>query len=264
MKAKHKPIFQALSFTMLLSLCMATCYLISSIAINAYNMSIENLLTYVYMFTALFCMIPLIYYLKKRWKISFDNKLFIPKWYIVILVVIFSLSVEIINITLLDSVINVSALLNGLLNTIEISTPIIDSALAIRVIYAILITPIIEELFFRGVILEFLRRHYSFSHSLLLSAFLFALVHFNLEAFLSLFVTGLIFGFIYLSTNSLSLCILSHLVINLLLEVIELPQVHISEIGIQQVLLTLICTILTLIFFSILKSYSTKYAKKNR
>ena len=76
------------------------------------------------------------------------------------------------------------------------------------------VTPIVEELVFRGAILEGLRIRYSARTALIVSAVLFALVHGLPWAMVNAFLLGLFFGWLMLKTGSLQLCILAHALYN--------------------------------------------------
>jgi membrane protease YdiL (CAAX protease family) len=74
--------------------------------------------------------------------------------------------------------------------------------------------PVLEEVLFRGIILEgFLTRYRPFP-SIVLSALLFGLFHMNPWQFIPGFLIGLLLGYIYLKTRSLIPVILVHMVNN--------------------------------------------------
>lgn len=72
------------------------------------------------------------------------------------------------------------------------------------------IAPVLEELIFRGVILDGLRRTYRLQTSILVSAILFAIVHVHPYLMINAFFLGLLFALIRLRTGSLLLCMLIH------------------------------------------------------
>ncbi|MEC3879438.1 CPBP family intramembrane glutamic endopeptidase [Parapedobacter sp. 10938] len=79
----------------------------------------------------------------------------------------------------------------------------------------VIAAPIIEELIFRGIILEGLLQRYSPVKSIILSSILFGIVHLNPWQFVSALVIGLFSGWVYYRTRKLSLSILIHLANNL-------------------------------------------------
>lgn len=86
----------------------------------------------------------------------------------------------------------------------------IFSAIAI-----VLAAPILEELVFRGIILDGLLKKYSPLKSILVSSMLFGLVHLNPWQFIAAFVIGILLAWTYYKTRKLTLCILIHFVNNL-------------------------------------------------
>lgn len=80
----------------------------------------------------------------------------------------------------------------------------------------VIIGPIIEELIFRGIILNGLLKNYSFKKSLILSSFLFAVFHLNPWQFFPAFALGLLFGWLFFKTRSIVLTIIAHMLNNLI------------------------------------------------
>ena len=79
----------------------------------------------------------------------------------------------------------------------------------------VIAAPILEELLFRGVILDGLLKKYSPVKSILISSIIFGLAHLNPWQFVTAFVIGIFAGWIYYKSRSLSLTILIHASINL-------------------------------------------------
>ena len=71
------------------------------------------------------------------------------------------------------------------------------------------IAPVVEEVLMRGFLLSGLRDGYG-TAALLVSATVFALLHFNAVQTLSALVCGLALGLLYLHTGSILCCILAH------------------------------------------------------
>jgi len=78
------------------------------------------------------------------------------------------------------------------------------------------VAPVVEELIFRGLILQGFRRNYNGFIAVFMSALLFALFHLNPWQFPATFILGLLLGWIMLRTNSILLAILGHSINNLL------------------------------------------------
>jgi len=79
-----------------------------------------------------------------------------------------------------------------------------------------IVAPVVEELIFRGLILQGFRRNYNSFVAVLMSALLFALFHLNPWQFPATFILGLLLGWIVVRTNSIFLAILGHSINNLL------------------------------------------------
>lgn len=80
----------------------------------------------------------------------------------------------------------------------------------------VIIAPILEELIFRGFILDGLLKRYSPFKSILVSSLIFGLAHFNPWQFVTGFLGGLFIGWVYLHTRSLTIAIIMHASNNLL------------------------------------------------
>lgn len=72
------------------------------------------------------------------------------------------------------------------------------------------IAPVVEEALMRGFLLDGLRGGYGMGAALLISAVVFALLHFNAVQTLSALVCGLVLGLLHLHTGSILCCILAH------------------------------------------------------
>ena len=81
---------------------------------------------------------------------------------------------------------------------------------------AVLISPLIEELFFRGFLLTFLKNYTSTVMALILSAGVFAFAHANLGSVLQLWVLGLALGLAYEHSGTILLPFGIHACWNLL------------------------------------------------
>lgn len=80
----------------------------------------------------------------------------------------------------------------------------------------VIAAPIIEELIFKGIILNGLLQRYSPSNSIIISSVLFGIVHLNPWQFISALVIGVFSGWVYYRTRKLMLPIIIHFVNNLL------------------------------------------------
>lgn len=79
----------------------------------------------------------------------------------------------------------------------------------------VILGPIQEELFFRGVVFRYLRKHYSAILSIFYATVVFTLAHFHPGLYLSSFGIGLLLTFVYLRWNNIWYCIILHILFNL-------------------------------------------------
>jgi membrane protease YdiL (CAAX protease family) len=80
--------------------------------------------------------------------------------------------------------------------------------------YAVIIAPIVEELIFRKILLDKLRR-FGDIPAILLTGFAFGIFHFNLAQFFYATVLGILFAYITIRTNRLIYSIVLHMMMNL-------------------------------------------------
>lgn len=91
-------------------------------------------------------------------------------------------------------------------------------------IQIVIVGPILEELLFRGILLKsLLKKYYNEPlKAIVYSSVVFAVVHFNLIQGVAAFGGAIVLGFIYYYTKSIKICILAHLINNLLV-IIPMP-----------------------------------------
>ena len=90
--------------------------------------------------------------------------------------------------------------------------PLINEPLFIDVIMAVFVAPILEEIVFRGVIMNNLRK-YGIKVALIINSLLFGLSHYNVEMIIPAFLTGIIFSYVACK-YSIKYSILIHFFIN--------------------------------------------------
>lgn len=80
----------------------------------------------------------------------------------------------------------------------------------------VIAAPMLEELIFRGIVLDGLLKKYSPVKSIMISSILFGLIHLNPWQFIAALVLGIFSGWVYYKTKTLTLSILIHSVNNLM------------------------------------------------
>ena len=91
-------------------------------------------------------------------------------------------------------------------------TPLINEPLYIDVIMAVFVAPILEEIVFRGVIMNNLRK-YEIRVAIIINSLLFGLSHYNIEMIVPAFLTGIVFSYVAYK-YSIKYSILIHFFIN--------------------------------------------------
>ena len=82
------------------------------------------------------------------------------------------------------------------------------------------LAPVMEEVLFRGILLESVREKYSSGRAIVLSALMFGVIHIIPQQVVNAFVIGLILGYIYVRTDSLWPVIIIHALNNAMAYVI--------------------------------------------
>lgn len=83
-------------------------------------------------------------------------------------------------------------------------------------ISSVLMAPVFEELFFRGLLFCAILRRFNEVSAALISALLFALIHWSWPEFISLFLAGLIYAGLAYKSKSVITPIIAHMVHNLM------------------------------------------------
>lgn len=123
-------------------------------------------------------------------------------------------------------------------------------------------TPVIEEVVYRGFIFNTLLKNYSFKISLIASSLIFAFAHLRFAGFVYLFIYGLFFGYAYYKTKSLFVPILAHTVINFIAQLSSPLFVEInSEIIVKYILIYLVNLFLIFITLSFLNKQNFETQK---
>lgn len=145
--------------------------------------------------------------------------------------------------------------------------PIGWGATVVHLLHVTVAAAIIEELVFRGVIMQSLRR-FGDMFALVCSSALFGLTHHNLEQSILTFVVGLAIGFFVLRSGSLKTGILIHFVYNSIATVIDFAtaDLPVKASNSASMLIVAVYAVAGLIGFALLQIYhggSFKLAKSN-
>lgn len=163
---------------------------------------------------------------------DFEFNLFIGSFIVVIFIVCFLFLVNkkiplniSVKFSLPDRKLILSTIILAVLLSLSISNPIYllfsdfiiaENNPSISFIFSlILIAPLWEEYFFRGVIFGGLSENKSLQYSLLTSTFLFATFHFDPKLLIPTLLLGAICALLYYATKSLSYAIIFHITFNI-------------------------------------------------
>ena len=89
-----------------------------------------------------------------------------------------------------------------------------DGNLAIKLLCNCLVIPILEELLLRGIITGQLYLWYGLVPSVFISSIFFGILHNNIVQFIYALVVGVLLGLMYVKNKRISLCIITHCLIN--------------------------------------------------
>jgi membrane protease YdiL (CAAX protease family) len=120
-------------------------------------------------------------------------------------------------------------------------------------IESVIFIPILEELLFRGIFLNQFLKRYSVPQSLIYSSIIFAAFHLRPLAFGYLFLYGLLFGYAYYKTNSLTTSIFLHILINFMAKITTIQHIEIGAVSLPKYILFLGASIfIILMVFSVI------------
>ena len=135
------------------------------------------------------------------------------KWNITYTQIIIYTVISIISINLISGVLFTNFPVQSNVNQIKDSY---DISIA-QLLSILLISPIIEELYFRGILLESLKHTQSILISFCMTSALFSIVHFNISSSPTLFVLGLNLALLKLYSNRIIYPIIMHTIFNLIM-----------------------------------------------
>ena len=89
-----------------------------------------------------------------------------------------------------------------------------DGSLVIKILCNCLVIPILEELLLRGIVTGQLYLMYGLIPSVFISSIFFGILHNNIVQFIYTLVVGVLLGLMYVKNKRISLCIITHCLIN--------------------------------------------------
>ncbi|WP_195972674.1 CPBP family intramembrane glutamic endopeptidase [Clostridium thermobutyricum] len=118
----------------------------------------------------------------------------------------------------------------------------------VQSIITVILIPIYEEIFYRGIIFGYLRKNFNGGVAVLIQALVFGVVHLNLVQSIYTFILGIILAIIYIYSDSILGSITAHIIFNLL-GLIVLPTLvaKIPSIGIVLLIIGFIFSIFSIV-----------------
>jgi len=129
-------------------------------------------------------------------------------WKLIVLVLVGMLAIQSSIISPIVALIPMADFMKAMLEQMMNIDPVVG------LVMVVVAAPILEEIIFRGIILDGLLQKYSPSKSIFISAFLFGFVHLNPWQFIGALIIGVFSGWVYYKTRKLSLSILIHMLNN--------------------------------------------------
>lgn len=159
----------------------------------------------IYYCLALIVPVILFHFLKKKSEKTIQYQL-LPKSTSLFFALIFiTIAIQHAILTPITSFIPIPESINELFKDLMLKSKNIYGFLTIAIA-----APILEEWLFRGIVLDGLLKRYSPKKAILISSFLFGILHLNPWQFISAFIIGIFIGYVYFHTRNLGYCILIH------------------------------------------------------
>ena len=136
-------------------------------------------------------------------------------------------------------------------------TSLINEPLYIDVIMTVFVAPILEEIVFRGVIMNNLRK-YGIRAAIIINSLLFGLSHYNVEMIIPAFLTGVIFSYVACK-YSIKYSILIHFLLNTITQILQVIILSKIEMFIMVFDLFLLFLIIFLLIFFIIGLAKGRY-----
>ncbi len=200
--------------------------------------------------------IPVVYYALKKSKIDILKDLYFPNFKFIILIVLFAVSIKIISQPITHPIRFFRSFSNDIIEYLNFRSLRIDTAFSIRLFHSLILGPVIEEVFFRRILLGQFLKKYNPIIAVSLSAILFSIYHIEPNDIWFLFLYGLVFGYFYYKTNSLVASILLHSLTNLLTWTTKINTTSLDDDSLMNMFLVFSACIIVLYVF---EKYSDRF-----
>jgi len=95
-------------------------------------------------------------------------------------------------------------------------------ALTVAGIIIVILAPIVEEVFFRGFLLQSFASKIGWKYSAILTSAIFAVVHFRFESVIPIYILGIVMSVLFIRTRSIWPGIIFHIINNLIAFTLEI------------------------------------------
>jgi uncharacterized protein len=129
--------------------------------------------------------------------------------------IIIPLAVACLGLITLDSILgSVTTFLFPLSDHFKSFLSWIDTPSILSIVYGVVLSPVLEEILYRGIFLKSFIKQYKVSTALVASSFLFAILHGNIHQGVQAFLGGIFFGWLFIQAQSLWPTIIAHFILN--------------------------------------------------
>ncbi len=173
--------------------------------------------------------IPIVYYALKKSKTNLFEDLHFPNLKFLTIIIFLAISIKILSQPIINPVKFFQSFSIVQIDSLSFNSIRFDLAFSIRFFHVIILGPVIEEVFFRRILLNQFLKKYNALFAIFLSAILFTIYHCDPSILWFLFLHGLIYGYIFYKTYSLIACILFHSFTNFLTYVTKTDSIYIDD-----------------------------------
>lgn len=204
MKRNYPTILDSIQLIFFMLIVFLFSYILVIIFENILNISLSSN-PYISILITFLSEILTIFYAYKETNISYDKLLFLKRIPLILFMPIMIL--EIGTDILSSEFSNIIQIFFNISSSNSIKNPV-------NILYSIFLTPLLEEILFRGFILKGFLKNYNKFTAIIMSSLFFALLHIKLNAVILAFISGILFAYLYIKTKSLISCIFAHFLSN--------------------------------------------------
>jgi Predicted metal-dependent membrane protease len=173
------------------------------------NIVISNIYTIMLISEIICLVVMLLFWIMDRKKL--EKKTESLSFVKILLIIFMSIGLNVI----VTGILSFTGLENLFPNHSEIMDTMNQAPFWMQVMLAVILAPLVEELCFRGIVYNRLRKNLSLWPSVIIQAVFFGIIHLNMLQFLYATIVGIVFGLMYHKTKSIWAVIIGHMLFNL-------------------------------------------------